>query len=91
LAGKYAMIHVQQISVGEHDILIKVGGVLDVETVEVLNDVCSINLAKGNKVTVDFDSVLHITREGRRFVQEMTSRVHVKSLPEFMKADTEMS
>jgi len=85
------VIHVQQISVGDRDVLIQVGGVLDVETIQVLNDVCSMNLARGNKVTLDFHSVLHITREGRRFVQEITSRVSVKSLPEFMKTDKEMS
>lgn len=85
------MIHVQQISVGERDVLVKVGGVLDVETVQVLNDVCSMNLARGNRVTVDFHSVLHITREGRRFVEEITSRVSVRSLPEFMKPDREIS
>lgn len=78
------MIHIQEKSMATHDMLIKVGGVLDAEAIPVLKNVCDINLAKGKKVTLDFDSVLHITREGRKFVREIGSKVIIQSMPEFM-------
>jgi len=81
------MIHIQEMSMAKHDILIKVGGVLDAEAIPVLKNVCDINFAKGKRLTLDFDSVLHITREGRKFVREIGSKVIILSLPEFMILD----
>ncbi len=68
--------------------MIRVGGVLDRDAVEVLRDVCDANLAKGNHVTLDFRSILHITREGRSFVKKIGPRVEVERLPDFMTIDT---
>lgn len=84
-----AMIHIEQTSLSEHNVMIKVGGVLDQDAVEVLKDVCNSNLARGNRVTVDFHSILHITREGRSFVKSIDKKVIVQRLPEFMTIDAE--
>ncbi len=81
------MIHIEQTSLSERSVMIKVGGVLDQDAIEVLKDVCNSNLARGKSVTIDFHWVLHITREGRSFVKDIKTKVAVQRLPAFMTID----
>lgn len=83
------MIHIEQTSLSEHHVMISVGGVLDQDGIGVLKDVCNSNLSSGKRVTIDFHSILHITREGRSFVKNIRTKVSVQRLPEFMTIDSE--
>ncbi|MEI9478367.1 MAG: hypothetical protein WCO26_17575 [Deltaproteobacteria bacterium] len=81
------MIHVKEVFLDNQTVALDVGGVLDEGAIPVLKEVCELNLKAGRKVLINFASVIHITREGRKFVREIGEKVSMASLPEFMSPE----
>ncbi|MCA1959515.1 MAG: hypothetical protein LDL33_01870 [Desulfomonile sp.] len=78
------MIHIKEHLLDRNTITIDVGGVLDQGTVPVLKRVCDRHLNSGRTVLLNLESVTHITREGRQFVQALHGKVGIANPPVFM-------
>lgn len=78
------MIHISEHLLDRNTITIHVGGVLDQSAVPVLKRVCDRHLGGGRIVLLNLESVTHITREGRQFVQTLQGKVGIANLPAFM-------
>ncbi len=79
------MIHVKENLLNSNTISVDVGGVLDQAAIPVIKDVCDRHLAGGRRILLNLEAVVHITREGRAFIQAIENRVSIANLPEFMK------
>jgi hypothetical protein len=64
-----------------------VSGVLDETAVPILRSVCDGHLGRGRSVMMSLEGVVHITRDGRRFMREVQDRVTFAYVPEFMKPE----
>ncbi|MEW6137277.1 MAG: hypothetical protein AB1733_03520 [Thermodesulfobacteriota bacterium] len=78
------MILVREKILDNGTISVYVSGVLDQTAVPILKDVCDRHLGAGMHVLVDLEAVVHITREGRSFLQEIQGQVRISHLPAFM-------
>ena len=78
------MIHIREHLLDRSTITIDVGGVLDQGAVPVLKRVCDRHLENGRKVLLNLESITHITREGRQFIQTLQGKVGIANLPVFM-------
>jgi hypothetical protein len=83
------MIHVKENFLDYNVIAIDVGGVLDQGAVPVLKSVCDRHLRGGRKILLNLAAVVHITREGRGFIEAIRKKVSVANLPEFMRLEHE--
>ncbi len=81
------MIHLKEKFLDSRSVAIDVDGVIDLGTIPMLESVCQRYLDKGTQVSLNLESVLHITREGRKFIQLMQEKVHIVNLPEFIKLE----
>ena len=79
------MIHINEKDSGSDSVLLGVDGVLDQRSVPVLEEVCHRHLKEEKEIVLDLEGLLHITREGRKFLREMEDRVGIVNLPEFVK------
>lgn len=79
------MIHINETDSGWDTVLLGVDGVLDQRSVPVLEEVCHRHLKGEKKIVLDLEGVLHITRDGRKFLQEIEDRVGIVNVPEFVK------
>jgi len=83
------VIHVKENLLENNIISIDVGGVLDQGAVPVLKGVCDGHLDKGRRILLNLEAVVHITREGRGFIQGIRKKISVANLPEYMKLELE--
>ncbi len=81
------MIHINETIHYPNTVEIDVGGVLDLESIPILKEVCEQHLDSGRRVLINLESVVHITRDGRRFFKEISKNVSIAGLPEFMKLE----
>ncbi len=81
------MIHLKEKFLDSRSVAIDVDGVIDLGTIPMLESVCQRYLDEGTQVSLNLESVLHITREGRKFIQLMQDKVHIVNLPEFIKLE----
>ncbi len=81
------MIHVKENMLDENTVSIDVSGVLDEAAVPILKSVCDRHLGKGRSVMMSLEAVVHITRDGRRFISEVQDSVTFAYVPEFMKPE----
>ena len=79
------MIHINETHSGWDTVLLEVEGVLDQRSVPVLEEVCHRHLKVEKKIVLDLEGLLHITREGRKFLREIEDRVGILNVPEFVK------
>jgi hypothetical protein len=80
-----SMIHIKEHPVDRNTVSLDIGGVLDQGAIPVLEEVCGRHLDNGRDVVLNLEAVVHITREGRAFVQAIRGKVGIANLPEFMK------
>jgi len=78
------MIHIDEIHSSRDTVFLGVDGVLDQWSVPVLGEVCRRHLRDEKEILFDLEGVLHITREGRKFLQEIEDRVGIVNAPEFV-------
>ncbi|UCH08454.1 MAG: hypothetical protein JSV55_05645 [Deltaproteobacteria bacterium] len=81
------MIHIKEDFLDGNTIAIVVDGVLDQGTIPILRGVCDRHLHEERKVLLNLEGVVHITREGRRFLHGIHDRVSIANLPEFVKLE----
>lgn len=79
------MIHVKEHRLDHHTVAIDVAGVLDQSAVPVVKEVCD-RYPENEMVTLlNLEGVTHVTREGRRFLKTVDSKVNIVNLPEFIR------
>jgi len=82
------MIHIKEDFLDKDTIAIVVDGVLDQATIPILGGVCDRHLQNERKVLLNLEGVVHITREGRRFLHGMREKLNIANLPEFVKLES---
>jgi hypothetical protein len=76
------MIYIKELFPNNESVLIKVDGVLDKEAIPNLKDVFIYHLEEEKMISVDLTKLLHISREGKAFLQEFKDRViMIQDLP----------
>jgi hypothetical protein len=81
------MIYIKEANRQKNITTIEVDGILDNESIPILKKVCEHHLASGKKVALNLKGIIHITREGRRYLQKIQGEVFIAHLPDFVKID----
>jgi hypothetical protein len=79
------MIHIEETVLDQNTIAIKLGGVLDQRAIPVIQSVCDRYLESHRAIHLDLEGLIHITREGRNFLNGIKQNVSLTHLPEFMQ------
>jgi len=65
------MIHIKEVFLDERSVAIKVDGILDAESISILDDLCQRYLQEDKEVSLRLNGLLHISREGMDFLKEI--------------------
>ena len=79
------MIHIEETILDQNTIAIKLGGVLDQHAIPVIQGVCNRYIESHHAIHLDLKGLIHITREGRNFLNGIKQNVSLTHLPEFMQ------
>jgi hypothetical protein len=79
------MIYVKEKFIDENTVGIWLDGILDLDSIPILTDVCSHHLGNHKSIMMYLGGLLHITREGKDFLQEMQEKVIVVDPPQYMR------
>jgi len=79
------MIHVKENIVDKLAVEIRLDGILDDDAVPLVADVCRNHLDSKEKVVLNLEGLLHISRAGRTFLSEMRGRISIINPPEFVE------
>jgi len=71
--------------IGNNLVHISIDGVLDKGLVSVLCGVCDVHIQNGKGLLLDFQGVLHITGEGRDFLEKIVLQADIINLPGYIK------
>jgi hypothetical protein len=78
------MIYVKEKFTNENTIGIWVEGILDLDSIPILEDVCTFHLENHKSIMMHLGGLLHVTREGKDFLQEIQTKVSVVDPPLYM-------
>ena len=81
------MIHIEENILGPNTIIIKLEGVLDQSAIPVIQGVFDQYLESHQAIQLDLEGLIHITREGRNFLNGIKQKISLTHLPEFMQLD----
>jgi transcription elongation factor GreA-like protein len=87
MGGDVSMIHIKEDFLDTNTIAVIVDGVLDQGTISILEGICDRHLHEKRKVILNLEGVVHVTREGRRFLHGIHEKVSIANLPEFVKLE----
>lgn len=79
------MIFVKEEFISKNTLGIWVEGTLDLDSIPVLRDVCTHHLENHKSIKMYLSGLLHITREGKVFLQEIQKKVCIIDLPPYMR------
>jgi hypothetical protein len=82
------MIYVKEKFIDENTVGIWLDGILDLDSVPILKDVCTHHLENHKNIMMYLGGLLHITREGKDFLQEIQKKVTVLDPPQYMRLST---
>ena len=81
------MIHIEETILDQNTIAIKLGGVLDQHAIPVIQGVCNRYIESHHAIHLDLKGLIHITREGRDYLNGIRQNVNLIHLPEFMQLE----
>jgi len=81
------MIYIKEADLQKNIMTIEVDGILDDESIPLLKRVCEHHLAYGKSVALNLKGIIHITREGRMYLQTIKDEVFIAHLPDFVNID----
>jgi hypothetical protein len=79
------MFYVKEKFITENTIGIWLDGILDVDSIPILKDVCTHHLDNHKSVMMFLGGLLHVTREGKEFLQDIQNKVSVVDPPPYMR------
>lgn len=81
------MIYIREHFVDDRTIVMKVDGVLDQDASDVLSETCRNRLRTRYNIILNLEGLVHITREGRNFLDQVADVISVKNIPDFVKLE----
>ncbi|HAR98764.1 MAG TPA: hypothetical protein PKH03_06895 [Syntrophales bacterium] len=81
------MIYIKEKFVDDRTIVMKVDGVLDQDASAVLNHTCQNRLQTKYSVILNLEGLVHITREGRTFLEQVQDGIRLENIPDFVKLE----
>jgi hypothetical protein len=79
------MIHIRETLPDGHFVTIWVDGILDDESIPILKNVCDRHLQRQRKILLQLGGLLHISRGGMAFLQEIQKKIILIDPPQFLK------
>jgi len=79
------MVHIAETFTDDLTVEIRVDGNLDHETMPVLKDLCLRYFQENVKISLNLNGLLHINREGIRFLHDIQHQVSIVDPPRFLK------
>jgi len=76
------VIYIKENYLGNKTVVIQVDGILDRESIPILRNIFTDHL--GEKVSLDLQGLLHISREGRTFLREFEGKITLIDPSRFM-------
>lgn len=83
------MIYIKELVDQSDSVTIRVDGILNRQSIPILKNVCQDHLNTGKEVILQLDGLMHISREGRDFLQDIKNKVIMLELPEFLRLETQ--
>ena len=80
-----SMIRIEEIVKADGSVEIKVDGVLNRKSLNLLDKVCRLYLSNERKVVLNLNGLRHITREGRNYLMGIQNAISFKENPFFLK------
>ncbi|MBW1681574.1 MAG: hypothetical protein JRF59_09570 [Deltaproteobacteria bacterium] len=81
------MLRIQDISGDRKEVVVRVEGRLDRDSLPILKGVLNRHKAKKLKILVHLEGLMHIDKEARNFLQAIRDEVVFENLPEFLKLE----
>lgn len=69
------MIRIKEIFPDKHSIEVKVDGILDRDSLSVFEEICRRHLRENRRIWLNFEGLIHISREAREFLREIQDRI----------------
>jgi len=64
-------------------VAIHVDGILELESIPILENICEQHWQRGKKVQLDLKGLIHVSREGNNFLQNIQNKVTFVNPPSF--------
>jgi hypothetical protein len=81
------VIYIKETIFENNSITIKTDGILNRESIPILENICEDHLKNHKKILLRFDNIIHISREGRDFLRELEEKGIQVDLPQFFNID----
>jgi len=80
------MIHIEEHFKNENLVEIWADGILNFESIPILKNACEVHLKEKRKIILHLQGLLHISREGKEFLQEIKNEVVFSDLDPFINS-----
>lgn len=81
------VIYIKETPYDDRSMDIRVDGILDSESMPILEKVCERHWEAEKKVLLHLGGLLHISREGRNFLKKIQDKVDILEPPKFIKLE----
>ena len=72
------MVYIEEIQPNNSSVVIKVSGILDMDSIQDLRGVLTHHLKSKKNISVDLTNILHISREGKAFLKKFSERIIIQ-------------
>jgi hypothetical protein len=79
------MIFIKESFPDENSVMLKVDGTLDYESIPILKNICEIHSKLNRKISLNLEGLIHISREGSDFLQELQNKFYFINIPLFIE------
>lgn len=79
------MIRIEEFIKADGSVEIRVDGVLNRKSLNLLDKICRFYLNKDRSIVLNLDGMMHITREGRNYLMGIKNFVSFTESPHFLK------
>lgn len=80
-------IHVREVFEDDVSVVIRIDGILDAESIPIVEEVCHRHLGLGRRVLLGVEGLLHISRDGREFLRQIQDQVIIENAPQFVRLE----
>ena len=78
----YLVIYIKETFHNNNLVVILVDGILDEESIQILKEVCYRHFQGGNKIELNLEGLIHISREGKDFLRDIWDKVSFVRYPD---------
>ena len=78
------MIYIKEILDRDDGVVeIQVEGILNYESLPALEEACDRHLENGRRLLLKLDTIIHISRDGQKFLRNIKAKGNIVTLPKF--------